>query len=325
MINEIVKLVSPKNIETFFKDEQYKDNIVIVRPTYLSICAADQRYYQGKRKKEVLDKKLPLGLIHEAVGQVVYDKKGEYKRGEKVVLIPNTPIEKDDIIHENYLRSSKFRSSSADGFMQNVVYMDRDRIIPIRNIEENVGSLLELCSVSICGIENFLRKSHKRRNTIGVWGCGTVGYITTLLLKSYFPDSKIVALGTRMEKLSYFSFADEIKLITDVEPDFKVDHAFECVGNSKSADAVEQIIDHINPEGTISLLGVSEDPIGINTRMVLEKGLTLIGSSRSGYEDFEKAVELAQDRQIQDYLSNIISEEIQINHNDFKTVMKWNF
>ena len=87
MINEIVKLVSPKNIETFFKDEQYKDNIVIVRPTYLSICAADQRYYQGKRKKEVLDKKLPLGLIHEAVGQVVYDKKGEYKRGEKVVLI----------------------------------------------------------------------------------------------------------------------------------------------------------------------------------------------------------------------------------------------
>ena len=35
MINEIVKLVSPKNIETFFKDEQYTDNMVIVRPTYL--------------------------------------------------------------------------------------------------------------------------------------------------------------------------------------------------------------------------------------------------------------------------------------------------
>ncbi len=338
MINEIVKLVSPKNIETFFKDEQYADNMVIVRPTYLSICAADQRYYQGKRKKEVLDKKLPLGLIHEAVGQVVYDKKGEYKRGEKVVLIPNTPVEKDDIIHENYLRSSKFRSSSADGFMQNVVYMDRDRIIPIRNIEENVGSLLELCSVSISGIESFLRRSHKRKNTIGVWGCGTVGYITTLLLKSYFPDSKIVVLGTRMEKLSYFSFADEVKLITEVEPNFQVDHAFECVGGSKSAEAIEQIIDHINPEGTISLLGVSEDPIGINTRMVLEKGLVLVGSSRSGYEDFEKAVELAQDGQIQAYLSNVISEEVQINqlndindafdkdlNNDFKTVMKWNF
>ena len=38
-------------------------------------------------------------------------------------LYMNTPVEKDDIIHENYLRSSKFRSSSADGFMQNVVYI----------------------------------------------------------------------------------------------------------------------------------------------------------------------------------------------------------
>ncbi len=34
-----------------------------------------------------------------------------------------------------------------------------------------------------------------------------MGYITTLFLKSYFPDSKkIVVVGTRMEKLNYFSF-----------------------------------------------------------------------------------------------------------------------
>ena len=43
MINEIVKLVSPKNLETFFQDEQYTDEMVVVRPTYLSICVADQR------------------------------------------------------------------------------------------------------------------------------------------------------------------------------------------------------------------------------------------------------------------------------------------
>ena len=123
MINEVIKLVAPKNIQTFFKDEEYNENTVVVRPTYLSICAADQRYYQGKRKKEILDKKLPLALIHEGVGQVIFDAKGEYKRGEKVVMIPNTPTEKDEVIKENYLRRSKFRSSSADGFMQSAVYM----------------------------------------------------------------------------------------------------------------------------------------------------------------------------------------------------------
>lgn len=337
MINEVIKLVTPKNIEISFQEENYNENIVIVRPTYLSICAADQRYYQGKRKKEILDKKLPLTLIHEGVGRVIYDAKGEFKKGEKVVMIPNTPVEHDEIIKENYLRSSKFRSSSADGFMQSVVYMNRDRIIPIKEIDEKVGSFIELSSVSVNAIENFLKKSHKRRNIIGVWGCGNMGYITTLLLKSYFPDSKIVVMGTRMEKLNYFSFADEVKLITELEPDFLVDHAFECVGGAKSEDAIEQIIDHINPEGCISLMGVSEEPVGINTRMVLEKGLTLLGNSRSGYDDFEKAIELEQDPQTQAYLKNIISEQIEINNlndineafdrdlnNEFKTVMKWN-
>ena len=71
--------------------------------------------------------------------------------------------------------------------------------------------------------------------------------------------------------------------------------------------------------------------------MVLEKGIVLLGNSRSGYDDFEKSVELAQEKEIQGYLSNIISEEIEINqlndineafdkdlNNDFKTIMKWN-
>ena len=59
-------------------------------------------------------------------------------------------------------------------------------------------------------------------------------------------------------------------------------------GGKGSQQAIEQIINIINPEGSIALLGVSELPIQVNTRMVLEKGLTIIGSSRSGLKDFEK-------------------------------------
>lgn len=60
------------------------------------------------------------------------------------------------------------------------------------------------------------------------------------------------------------------------------------MGGKGSQQAIEQIINIINPEGSIALLGVSELPIQVNTRMVLEKGLTIIGSSRSGLKDFEK-------------------------------------
>ncbi len=337
MINQIIKLTQIQKFEMCFENIDIDTEYVIVRPTYLSICAADQRYYQGKRKKEILDKKLPLTLIHEAVGQVVYDPKNEFKKQEKVVLIPNTPIEDDDIIKENYLRTSLFRSSSSDGFMQSVVLMRRDRIIPIKEIEESLGSLIETVSVAINAIENFKQKSHKRRETIGIWGAGNVAYITSLMLKKYFPESKIIVTGRNNEKLSYFSFVDQTIPTNEFTENIKVDHAFECIGGTGSEFAIEEIIDHINPQGTINLLGVSEEPVRINTRMVLEKGLTILGNSRSGYDDFKKSIDILQDKQIQNYLHNIVSEVIEIKNtndiyvafdndinNKFKTVMRWN-
>lgn len=337
MINEIIKLTDVQKFELCFEEKNINSDSVIVRPTYLSICAADQRYYQGKRKKEVLAKKLPLTLIHEAVGRVVYDPKGEFKKGQKVVMIPNTPKEEDDVIKENYRRTSLFRSSSQDGFMQSLVFMDRDRLISIEGIEETVASMSEIMSICVNAIENFLEKAHSRRDVIGIWGSGNVGYATSLLLKKYLPDSKIIVFGRNTEKLSYFSFVDEAIPTTAIPNDIKVDHAFECCGGEGSEIAVDEIIDHINPQGSISLLGVSEEPIRVNTRMVLEKGLVLLGNSRSGYDDFAKTVEFLKDEEIQNYMNNIISEVVDINsvndmykafdndrNNKFKTVMRWN-
>ncbi|MBP3831746.1 MAG: zinc-binding dehydrogenase [Clostridia bacterium] len=337
MINQVIKLVAPRRMETFFKEENIDDNSIVVRPRYLSICAADQRYYTGSRAKEILDKKLPLALIHEAVGEVLFDKTGEFKSGDNVVMIPNTPFEQDEVIKENYLRSSKFRSSSYDGFLQNVVLMRKDRVIKIGDIDLQIASLLEPISICVNAIEEFLKTAHKRRNIIGVWGCGTIGYLTTLLLKKYLPDSRIIIFGTNTEKMRYFSFVDEQIMINEVPEDLKIDHAFECVGGPRSEDAIKQMIKHINPQGTISLLGVSENPVPIETRMVLEKGLKLIGDSRSGYQDFYKAVEIMQDKKMQDYVENIIMDMVEVNNlndiykafdldlnNSFKTVMKWN-
>ena len=142
MIVQSYRLVSPRQIRTDFINLPISKNNVLVRPTYLSICAADQRYYTGNRSKEVLKKKLPMALIHEAIGEIVFDPKREFLPGTKVVMIPNTPIEKDEVIKENYLRSSYFRSSGYDGFMQSLVTIRRDRIIPYGNVSDRVAVLL---------------------------------------------------------------------------------------------------------------------------------------------------------------------------------------
>lgn len=336
MINQAYRLIAPKQIRADFVDLKMDDENIIVRPTYLSICAADQRYYTGSRGRVIMKQKLPMALIHESVGEVVYDPKGEYKVGTNVVMIPNTPMEKDDIIKENYLRSSQFRASGFDGFMQNVVSMRRDLIIPFK-MEPRVAVLLELTSVVMNAVENFKKISNERKNVIGIWGNGNLGFISALVLKKTYPDTKIIVFGVEEHKMAYFSFVDDTYLINNIPSDLKVDHAFECVGGRGSEAAINQIIDFIQPQGTISLMGVSETPVGINTRMVLEKGLTLLGNSRSNYDDFKKSVELMETYpDVCEYLSTIISEEVVVQsikdmhkafeddlNNDFKTVMKW--
>lgn len=337
MINTHYRLVSPKRIGIDYVDEQITENQVIVRPTYLSICAADARYYHGKRDPKVLSKKLPMSLIHECVGVVLTDPKGEFKSGTKVVLIPNTPTEQDEVIKENYLRSSKFRASGFDGFMQSFVAMDRNRIIPYEGISDRVAVLLEIMSVTMNALEHYNAYSHKKKQTLGVWGCGSLGFVTSLILKKTYPNAKIYVFGTNVSKLHYFNFADATFLINDIPEGLTIDHAFECVGGANAENAINQIIDLINPQGSIALMGVSENLVGINTRMVLEKGLTLLGNSRSGYEDFEAAINFFKEYpETVEYFEKIISEEVIVNSigdmskafetdlaTDFKTIMRW--
>ena len=308
MLNTVYRLTQPRKIEIAFNEIDLFKNEVIVKPTYLSICHADQRYYQGTRDPKVLAQKLPMALIHEAIGEVVYCPDGSFKPGERVVMIPNTPTEHDDIIAENYLRSSKFRASGFDGFMQEYVQLAADRLVRLpAGIDPHVAAFTELVSVSVHAISRFDKIAHSRRNTIGIWGDGNLSYMTCIFLRKFFPDTKLCVFGIDDKKLSDFTFVDETYRTTEIPDALRVDHAFECVGGNASQIAINQIIDYINPEGTISILGVSEYPVPINTRMILEKGLRMFGSSRSGRVDFLKTVEMyEQYPEIVDYLGRMV-------------------
>lgn len=339
MLNTVYRLVAPRRFEMAFQDIDLQGDDLIVRPTHLSICHADQRYYQGLRPAEVLAQKLPMALIHEAVGDVVYDPKGIFKPGDSVIMIPNTPVEEDEIIAENYLRSSKFRASGFDGFMQEHVALPHDRVVPLdSSIDKVVASFTELVSVSMHAILRFDRIAHKRRNIVGIWGDGNLAYITAILFKATFPDVKLYIFGVDEEKMASFTFADATVNVRNIPKDLLVDHAIECVGGEPSQMAINQMIDYIQPEGTMAILGVSEYPVPINTRMILEKGLRMYGSSRSGREDFVRTVELYKSNpEVVNYLSNIVGAEVpvrtiqdmnrafelDIHKNMGKTIMIW--
>ena len=340
MLNCVYRLVAPHTIEPVETLVGVGANDVVVRPTHLSICNADQRYYQGSRSARVLAQKLPMALIHEGIGTVVHDPQGLLSAGTRVVMVPNDPVEADDVIAENYLRSSRFCGSGFDGFMQELCVLPRERVLVLPDgIDLNVAAFTELVSVAVHAVGRFQGIAHARRGAIGVWGDGNVGFIVSLVLRTLVPEAQLYVFGRNSYKLADFTFADGAFLTSGIPEGLQIDHAFECCGGEGSAHAIEQIIDLIRPEGTVSLLGVSENPVPVNTRMVLEKGLRLFGSSRSGRLDFERTLALYRDDpQIVDYLGSLVGSVIDVRSvRDIaaafeadlrkpmgKTIMQWN-
>ena len=110
-----------------------------------------------------------------------------------------------------------------------------------------------------------------------------------------------------------FTFADRCFEITEIPEGTAVDHAFECVGGTGAPAAINQIIDQIRPGGTISIMGVTEELAPVNTRMILEKGLTVRGSSRSGRKDYEGLLCLyKREPDIPQYLEKIVGAQIRV-------------
>lgn len=335
LINYIYQLVAPGTISIKYEQARFEDG-VIIKPKYMSLCHADQRYYTGQRERHILNKKLPMALIHECCGEVLYDPNGQYDCGDNVVLIPNVPGEYSDIIMENYSKGSSFLSSGKNGFLQEFISLSVDRVVKLDSIPQKLACITEFVSVAVHSIKRFDQVSHQIKGKIGIWGDGSLAFVVANLLSLIYPESEIIVIGKNPGKISYFSFVTQTFYKDEIPDDFVVDHAFECCGGDGSYYAIEDIIRFINPQGTVMLMGVSENRIAVNTRDILEKGLLLVGSSRSGRDDFQQAVQWMKNEKLQKRLELIIYEDEKVSsiedihrvfrtdiNTPFKTVFEW--
>jgi len=308
MIVEVIRLIRPGLFLPCFKILPPQKDKILVRPKYLSICAADQRYFNGNRPPEVLAKKLPMSLIHEAVGTVVTDPTGTYEPDQHLILLPGG-LEHGDS-RSNYQKNAFFRSSNADGFCQELLYMHPDEVIPVPRETAKYYVFAEMVSVCCHAIRRVnelgLLQNAQR---IGIWGDGSMGYLMALTVQSLLPSAQIVLFGKHDEKLMLFSFVYQKVNILDTRLFPDIDIAFECVGGDGATQAIDQIINTLCPCGTAVLMGVSEIPPSMNTRLVLEKGLFVLGSSRSQKCDFEKAKNIIDKEYFVSSLKKIISEK----------------
>ncbi|QDW97260.1 dehydrogenase [Staphylococcus warneri] len=314
------RLIQPGEFEYTTINHEFRDGDVIVNPSKASVCHADLRYYTGNRRKEALDKKLPMALFHEGIGTIEDSKHPDYQKGDKLVIVPNIPsrlrageFEETDLL-DNYDENAVFMGSGYDGICQDRMVVPGDNIVKIPDtLDEDVALLAELCSVSLFPINQLKEITTKSSPQVAVFGDDPVGYLAATALHYIYGIEKenLIVFGAIEEKLQSFENFATTHLVFDY--DFNshkgVHTVFECCGGKFSESAINQAIDLIDRQGQIVLMGVTEDLVGINTRDVLEKGLTLSGSSRSTKHEFEQLIASFENEDYQQALKKLIPDD----------------
>ncbi|HBW13329.1 MAG TPA: hypothetical protein DEF30_05875 [Proteiniclasticum sp.] len=309
MLSKGFKVVQPRRFEVYIEDLDFNEGRTLVKIDTAAICKADLRYYIGKRDARVLGLKYPMNLIHEAVGTVVKDKSGRFSVGDRVVLVPNyipdthnsseCKVCQNSYLGENYCPSALFASSNFNGFSRDYIVWPAKNLVKFDNsISFNHAVFAELTSVANAA---YRRIDSREDDVIAVWGDGILGYILVAVLKQ-FHNGDIIVIGHNEEKLSKF---EGVRTFLSDDPrirDCSITVGFECIGGAPSEKGIEEIINVIQPGGRIVLTGVAEDYVKIDTRRVLEKGLSLYGITRSSVKDFEVAVQLLKKA---DFISDI--------------------
>mgnify|MGYP001196723727 CR=1 FL=1 len=362
MLDTVYRLVEPRRFEPVEVAITPGEHDIVVRPSYLSICRADQRYYQGLRSADVLSAKLPLALIHEGIGVVVQDNSNNFAPGTRVVMIPNDPattlddarvcLDADsrvglhascasDIDAKTFCRPiSMFHGSDCDGFMQELAVLPSCCVETIPDsIDNQIGPCIELLSVAYNAVLQLAGGSIPAGATVGVWGDGNLGFLVALMLHVLYPQVAVVVMGKHASKLASFTFVQQTvnSALGDRPP--AVNYAVECCGGRGSGDGIAQILSVIQPFGEVVLLSVSETAVPIYTRTVLAKGIRFIGCSRSKREDFTHVIELLSAHpELRTYLSALVNDVRTVRsvadmaqafeadaHNPMgKTIMQWN-
>ena len=348
MIARNYRITAPYQFEVQVDLIEAQDNEAIVRTEAGAICKADLRYYTGQRERKNLGLKYPLCLLHEAAGTVVKDRTGKFKPGERVVPVPNVidpescancsqKVCEDPALGENYCPAAKFASSSADGFSREYFTYPVDYLVKItHSVPTELAVMAELISVANAATRR-LPLSGKEK--VIVFGDGILGFIlTSVLLFGGIEDITIV--GGSEKRLANFPVPVKINYHTDPLPQPQFDLAFEAVGGGASEAAFESISQVLRPGGSCCLLGVAEEKIRINSRIILEKGLCFAGVTRSSRNDFVKAMNQLTDEKFASLIkSSIIAEaavgdvvdfknefEYALSHKGFgKRVLRFNF
>jgi len=313
--SRVFEVIGPYKMQERWEEiTELPSNCLLLATRLTGICQADLRYVNCSRSPEILRERLPLPIFHEGVAEVldVGDDIHGFSKGDLAVIAPNIPCylhdpwKYPDVYRacrscrpegagENLCEDVRFLSSNAPGLSRTLFVHLGSCLFPISlGVPEEIAVLTEPLTVVNRALKQVRVNFDDR---VAVLGGGFMGYITATMLSKIVGIRKSDLLVTdifdsKLEKLRSFATTVNVKE-TPLEKEFvsMYDVAFECAGGKASEMTIDQALSVLSPGGRCMLIGVSEDKIPVGTRTVLEKGLTLKGTTRSAATDFREVLE----------------------------------
>lgn len=332
--SRVFEVVGPYEMKERWEEiNEIPDGCLLLKTSLIGICHADLRYVSCSRPPEILRERLPLPVFHEGIAQVVDigENIQNFSKGETVVIVPNiscyihNPEKYPNIYHscracrpegagENLCEDVRFLSSNAPGLSRTFFIHPASCVFPVpHEVPEEIAVLSEPLTVVYRAIKQFQLNFNDR---VAVLGGGFMGFITAAVLSKIvgIPKRDLLVTDVFDFKLDKFEgFATAIN--TQKEPIgnehlSSFDVAFECVGGRAAETTIDQSFSLLAPGGTLMLVGVSEEKIPIKTRNMLEKGLTIKGTTRSAAIDYPDVLEWLKREEFRKVLKQIIFPEV---------------
>ncbi len=303
-------LTQPQIITLVHRDlSTIPEGHVVVDPVVAGICASDLAYFFGRKDPIKLQQRLPVALLHEGVVR-------NRITGELAVAIPLQSCGECEACcdaAENVCHHAKFMGSTAQGLTRSPFIYPTALLLPlIDTIPPALATLTEPLSIAVNLVSQL---SNITNQQVMIIGTGPMAYLGAVLFSQQRNVSakRLFVVGTNTRKLEKFSpFATTIDMSTTAGQAAvealkeNIDIGIEAVGGDALAVTFNQLLQLIKNRGTIAMIGLSDKSIPSQLIHVVNKGLRIMGVTRSTIAQYREALALLTDQTIRDRLAVLI-------------------
>lgn len=302
MLPETMKsmvLKSPGNLELTERPVPERGRgETLVKIERVGVCGSDLHCFKGDNPFV----EYPRVLGHEGSGKVAEpEPSSNLESGDQVTIDPVLncgDCYACQIGRPNICEDLKVFGIHTDGCMQEYVSVPTRNLYGSNSVEIDSLALSEPLSI---GLQANWRGEVTQNHSVGIIGAGPIG-LMALFVSRYSRNAEnvlVIDISTERLKRATEMGADLVcnpeeedpsKLVEDKMTGKGPQVVIEAVGK---ASTVKQSIDMVSPAGRVVILGISSEPIEMNTKMFIGTEIEVVGS-RLNTNQFPEAIRLLE-------------------------------